>query len=399
MRKLILFGIFFTGHLVLFAQEAELCPFYKKYITIGNTEIQKGHNANFEKAINAYSTAMLHCPERAEEARDRIVVAYQKIERLKAIAEAERDNAEQAKREAIQAKEDAERQRDIAQRAQKTANEAKDAAERRRKEALAAKKSADESAIIAEEEKQKAKQKARALLANDIADKAKNLLNKGNRTTAFQLVAFAHNYLDKTNDEVGKIIHEAYYYNQHHERQTKAHNRKSWNYNFLMHGTPIHAVNFSEDGNYVVSASSDQTAKLWQLNTGQELMTFVGHSDVVRSANFSPDGSRIVTASRDHTAKLWNAQNGKEIQTFVGHKSYLNTANFSPNGRHIVTTSRDKTIKLWEVETGKEIHTFLGHTSAVTSADFSPDGKYVVSSSEDKTARVWEANTGKLIKI
>lgn len=59
------------------------CPFYDKYIHIGDSIIEKGENADFQAAINAFSTAMLHCPEKAQQARNKILDVFKAIEDLK----------------------------------------------------------------------------------------------------------------------------------------------------------------------------------------------------------------------------------------------------------------------------------------------------------------------------
>jgi hypothetical protein len=62
---------------------------------------------------------------------------------------------------------------------------------------------------------------------------------------------------------------------------------------------------FSPDGSRVVTASADNTARLWDANTGAGLAMLLGHEGEVHSAVFSPDGSRVVTASADNTARIW----------------------------------------------------------------------------------------------
>ena len=75
-----------------------------------------------------------------------------------------------------------------------------------------------------------------------------------------------------------------------------------------------------------------------------------GHKSGVLSASFSPDGNTIVTASDDGTAKLWD-RDGKELQTLSGHQNPVWSASFSPDGNTIVTASSDGTAKLWPIET------------------------------------------------
>jgi WD40 repeat protein len=70
----------------------------------------------------------------------------------------------------------------------------------------------------------------------------------------------------------------------------------------------------------------------------------------VVSATFSPDGKRIVTASWDNTARLWDADTGKQIgEPLTGHTNFVLSAAFSPDGKRIVTTSFDQTARLWEI--------------------------------------------------
>jgi WD40 repeat protein len=65
-----------------------------------------------------------------------------------------------------------------------------------------------------------------------------------------------------------------------------------------------HAV-FSTDGERIVTASSDRTARIWAAD-GTAIATLQGHEDHVNAAAFSPDGQRIVTASLDGTARVWS---------------------------------------------------------------------------------------------
>jgi WD40 repeat protein len=102
---------------------------------------------------------------------------------------------------------------------------------------------------------------------------------------------------------------------------------------------------FSPDGTRILTASSDYTAKLWDLG-GNLLADLNRHRHSVNSAVFSPDGTRILTASSDYTAKLWDL-GGNLLADLNKHTSVVRTAVFSPDGSRILTASLDNTAEIW----------------------------------------------------
>jgi eukaryotic-like serine/threonine-protein kinase len=152
---------------------------------------------------------------------------------------------------------------------------------------------------------------------------------------------------------------------------------------------------FSRDGRRIATASYDKTARLWDARTGQLLRVFTGHADRLRSVAFSPDGGRLVTGSYDRTARIWDVATGKELQVLTGHDEVVSGVNFSPDGTRLVTGSYDKTVRIWNVATGRELKQLPGHTDRVTSVEFSPDGMRVLTASGDKSARIWEVASGR----
>ena len=160
----------------------------------------------------------------------------------------------------------------------------------------------------------------------------------------------------------------------------------------LGHENPVESAGFSPDGSRIVTASRDETARVWDAASGVEIAGLKGHENWVRSAAFSPDGARIVTASRDETARVWDAASGVEIAGLKGHENWVRSAAFSPDGARIVTASTDTTTRVWDAASGAEIACLKGHEDSVMSVAFSPDGARIVTASDDKTARVWDVS-------
>jgi hypothetical protein len=74
-----------------------------------------------------------------------------------------------------------------------------------------------------------------------------------------------------------------------------------------------------------------------------------GHTGMVISAGFSPDGTNLVSASVDQTVRVWDVATGECVQTLQGHTDYVRSAGFSPDGTKLVSASGDKTLWLWRV--------------------------------------------------
>jgi WD40 repeat protein len=164
-------------------------------------------------------------------------------------------------------------------------------------------------------------------------------------------------------------------------------------------GAGMQSAAFSPDGTRVVTAMADGTAAIWDAESGKILGKLVGHGAAVNWAAFSPDGTRIVTASDDHTGRIWNATTFQQQAVLNGHTGAVQTALFSPDGTRIVTASVDQTARVWDVIGGVKKLTLVGHSEPVRSAAFSPDGRRIVTASQDKTVRIWDASNGTLLTL
>ena len=181
----------------------------------------------------------------------------------------------------------------------------------------------------------------------------------------------------------------------------KANNNNSFPIFRCKHEGIVYSAQFSPNGNYIVTASGDQTAKIWDAKTGKQMGETMKHEGSVYSAQFSPDGNRIVTASWDQTAKIWATNTGKQIGEAMEHEDCVNSVQFSPDGNYIVTISQPwattVTAQIWDAKTGKQVGETIKHESSVCSVPFSPDGNRIVTASSDYTAKIWDIKTGKQV--
>lgn len=160
------------------------------------------------------------------------------------------------------------------------------------------------------------------------------------------------------------------------------------------HYSAVQGVALSANGRRMVSASWDETLKVWDLESGRELRTLAGHSSAVFGVAVTADGKRAVSAAGDKTLKVWDIETGCEVRTLVGHTDAIGGVAVTPDGRLAVSASDDATLKVWEVETGRELHTLTGHSSYVHYVAMRGDGRLAVSASEDGTLKVWNLENG-----
>ncbi|MEG4351544.1 AAA-like domain-containing protein [Microcoleus sp. LAD1_D3] len=165
------------------------------------------------------------------------------------------------------------------------------------------------------------------------------------------------------------------------------------------HQGGVWAVAFSPDGNLLASGSADGTIKVWT-NKGELLRTLKGHNATVWDVEFAllADNSgtkrpTIVSASADNTVKLWQPDGGagtgaQPLLTLSGHSSEVFEVAVSTAGDVIASASADQTINLWKPD-GTLLKVLKGHQSAIRGVTFIPNSQMVVSASYDNTARVW----------
>jgi len=97
----------------------------------------------------------------------------------------------------------------------------------------------------------------------------------------------------------------------------------------------VRAVALTADGRGAVSASSDRTLKVWDIESGKLIRTLEGHAGGIYAIALTADGGRAVSASYDQTLKVWDIKNGKMIASFTGDSAMISCA-LSTDGRTII---------------------------------------------------------------
>ncbi|ELA42556.1 uncharacterized protein VICG_00308 [Vittaforma corneae ATCC 50505] len=140
----------------------------------------------------------------------------------------------------------------------------------------------------------------------------------------------------------------------------------------------------------VYVSSDDQTLKVFDFN-GTPVKKFIGHIGGIWT--FDCSGNRVVTGSTDKTARIWDLDSEQTIVTLKYHRSTVRVLKIY--GEYIITGSRDYTIAIWSVF-GDLVYRLNGHRQSVRCLDVC-DG-YLASGSYDGYCKLWDYKRGKFIK-
>lgn len=151
---------------------------------------------------------------------------------------------------------------------------------------------------------------------------------------------------------------------------------------------------------FIASGSDDDTVRIWDSRTGEELALLRGHNGPVEALSVDPVGEWVASGGEDGTLRFWKVNPGnREIthrQTGLEHNARINSLISVPGREIIASGSDDATIKLWYQANGDHSLTLRGHLGPVNCL-IAYDDSRLVSGSNDWTVRVWNIRNGEPI--
>ena len=158
----------------------------------------------------------------------------------------------------------------------------------------------------------------------------------------------------------------------------------------MKHWGPIAGI--AASGAYVATAGYDNQLILWNAASKRALARSL-HDHLINHCAFNDDGTLIATASSDYSARIWDVPSLRLRAALIGHEDDVDMAVFSPDGLRIATCALDRTIRVWDLS-GHCSNVLRGHTGNILSVAWTRDGTRLVSSGVDGTVRVWDAASG-----
>ena len=163
-----------------------------------------------------------------------------------------------------------------------------------------------------------------------------------------------------------------------------------------------HVLKFSRNGALLLAGGGRGGAKglcvVWDIKTGERIMTIGDELDEVLAADISADQSLVALGGPEKIVRVYNTSTGELAYECRKHTDWIYSVEFSPDGVLLATSDRSGGLLVWEAYTGREYLILNGHTAAVTSVSWRIDGNVLASASEDTTIRLWEMENGGQIK-
>lgn len=167
------------------------------------------------------------------------------------------------------------------------------------------------------------------------------------------------------------------------------------------HEGDVNSVRFTRDGAKVVTASDDLTVRLWRLSDGAAVGILRGHADKVISLAISPLDGAISSGGFDGLIQLWDGKTGDPLRRLARQETEVMGLTFAPDGRTLLsgTGGQPYDVRIRDVASGKETAIHRGHDNLVLAVAMSPDGRMAATGGgSNNEVRLWDPRTGKLIR-
>lgn len=151
----------------------------------------------------------------------------------------------------------------------------------------------------------------------------------------------------------------------------------------------LNVVKWSNDCKFLISAGWDKILYVYSYDKQKVLAELSGHSGDVTCIYYFQNQDLMVSGSTDNSVRLWDLGNKRLDHIYTGHRSRVTSISVNEEGEQIASGSWDKCVKVWNVRSKKLSHSFDEHDMAVNSVKFTRSGKYCVSVTEYKTY-VWK---------
>ena len=163
---------------------------------------------------------------------------------------------------------------------------------------------------------------------------------------------------------------------------------------------PVRQAIWSYDGMHIATIAfylDGHSIQIWDVKTGQPSQLAQEASGTIEYIDWNYDSTKLAVARDDFTTTVIDTANSG-LETSLGeHTGVVYQAVWQPNGDLLATVSDDRRVIIWNVETTLPEHILTGHQNRVNQVDWRLDGEYIATASNDYTAKVWSVDNGQQV--
>ncbi|KZT02500.1 WD40 repeat-like protein [Laetiporus sulphureus 93-53] len=181
-------------------------------------------------------------------------------------------------------------------------------------------------------------------------------------------------------------------------------------FSHTQHEGPIFATRFSKSGRWLLTASLDGTACVWDVAQKRLHQQYQCHKDCCLDVDWLTDDI-FASCGADGKIQIMSLEHSRPPKTLLGHTTEVNQIKCSPSRTKIASCSDDRTARVWNIEDvvfdrppNDEVIVLKGHTNTVSGIAWCPmtaEGEHelLATSSFDGTSRLWDSVTGQCLRV
>eukprot|EP00300_Choanocystis_sp_HF-7_P037387 c534_g1_i1.p1 GENE.c534_g1_i1~~c534_g1_i1.p1 ORF type:complete len:311 (-),score=44.89 c534_g1_i1:67-999(-) len=159
---------------------------------------------------------------------------------------------------------------------------------------------------------------------------------------------------------------------------------------------PINGLDFTEDGEFLVTSSDDESIRIYSMETGEQAQVLFSKKYGVDLIHCAHHPNLVVTASKnesdwDQTLRYLSLHDNKYLRYFRGHRAQVVSIAVHPQEDMFLSASLDETARFWDFRE----HRCMGllRLAGRPTVAFDPDGLVFAVGMRDNTIKLYDLRT------
>lgn len=153
-------------------------------------------------------------------------------------------------------------------------------------------------------------------------------------------------------------------------------------------------------GRRALTGHANGKVGLWDLERGEKLATVQRNEANIWAVAFLGEADRFAVASHDWKVTLWDVRHpSAPLSVLEGHDNAVQALAVAPDRRLLASGSADKTVRLWNLDSLKRKRTYRGQRDFITAVAFSQNGKRLAGGALDGRIRVWSTSSRRTLRL